>query len=396
MQVQGVRPRDDYGPRKLLPDTYGRRIEYRAYDKKPDDPRGVEAIPAEWAVICPNRVAERSRAAGYPTTKHFARALGSISYQRLKRIEIGRVLVRESEYELIADHLELDVEALKLPLLTLEETTGWNRLWGPEKLIEEGGDHDSVVLSAYVRMLVEETGSRRNQIAREMGFNTNTLSFIWYAEKPIDRYPDSTMSIVIRLSGAENWDEVILASRKLYEEGQLKPYVLAIQQPRIRYAPEDPDRRAPWTYETDPLRVRERRRAVQTPLSAVPLPGTKVEREKAARLAERQRVRDEARAGMLAIIERVRHADLEMLHEVFPADPEGVRKLKALPLSTIRTMMARTLIARTAARDFQRIIAAELLGVSKERVRQMYHAYDQCVPLASGGGMITPISELAN
>jgi len=396
MQVQGVRPRDEYGPRKLLPDTYGRGVEHRAFDKRRDQPRGDEAIPAEWAVVCPNRVAERRAAAGYPTTMHISRAMASISYQRLKRIEQGRVLVRDSEYELIADHLGIDEEALKLPLLTLEETRLWNATWGPGKLIEEGGDHDSVLLSAYVRMLVEETGLRRYAICTSMGFNSNALSFIWYAEKPIDRYPDSTMSIVIRLSGADGWDDVILASRRLYEEGMLKPYILAIHQPRVRYAPEDPDRRAPWTYEADPLRVRKGRRAVQTPLSAVPLPGTKIERERRARQAEKQRIRDEARAEMTATIERMRCAGLDMLHEVFPEDPSGVERLKALPLSMVRTMMARTVIARTSYRDFQRIIAADLLGVSKERIRQMHHADDGRVPPVAGGNKMTPITELAN
>lgn len=163
MQVQGVRPRDEYGPRRLLPETYGRRAEYRAFDKKKDDPRGDEALPAEWAVVCPNRICERRKAAGYPTTMQLARAMATISYQRLKKMEHGRVIVRESEFELVAAHLGVPVEDLKLPLLTASETSEWNRIWGPSKLIEEGGDHDSVLLSAYVRKLVDDSGETPKQ-----------------------------------------------------------------------------------------------------------------------------------------------------------------------------------------------------------------------------------------
>lgn len=162
-----------------------------------------------------------------------------------------------------------------------------------------------------------------------------------------------------------------MSSRRLYDEGLLRPYVLAIQQPRMRYAPEDPDRRAPWTYESDPFRVRQGRRAVQTPLSAVPPVGTKTEREKAAR-HEAIRLRDEAAHDrMHAEIERCRHAPAEMLYEVFPEDRAGVEALLKVEIGTIRNIMARTLVIRLCTKDRDRVIAAEILGITKERVRQM-------------------------
>lgn len=372
-------PRQKYGPRALLPETYGSRPETRKYGKGRDVDRGPEALPREAAVLCPNRIRERRTAAGFDNTMQFARHLDSISYQRLIRIETGRVIVRESELEIIADALEMDVEDLRLPPLTRAETAEWNRRWGPDTRIEEGGDHDSVILAAYVRHLVGGTGRARTALLRELGAPGNALCAIWYAEKPIDRYPDSTMAIVIRLAKAESWDAVVLRSRQLYDERAIAREVADVQKPRIRYAPEDPDRKAPWTYEKDPFRTRRPRREAETLFSAVPRVGTAKERRAAERedqRRERIRAREERRSLMrrtfAAVIDEARHGNVRaLLHGLYPNEPEAEVETLARNEDVARTVVARAALIRFADDALKRQEACVALGITRERLRQL-------------------------
>lgn len=372
-------PRTEYGPRALLPDAYGSRPEARKYGKGRDLDRGEEALPREMAVLCPNRIRERRKAAGFDNAMAFARRLDSIPYQRLVRIETGRVIVRESEYELVADALKIDVEALKLPVLTRSETAEWNGKWGPDNRIEEGGDHDSVLLSAYVRQLVRATGRSRTPLAKELGAPGNTLCAIWHAEKPIDRYPDTTMAVVIRLAKAESWDTVILRSRQLYDEGRLSAEIAEIHEPRVRYAPEDPDRKAPWTYEADPFRTRQPRREAATPLSAPPRVETF--RERIAREKDEERRRKErdaheyrsaVRSACAEAIEAFRTCDVhDMLERFYPSETDEDRAALARHDDLARTVIARTALMRFADDVVKKEEASAALGITIERLRQI-------------------------
>lgn len=377
-------PREHYVPRALIGADHGRYGSARAYGKKPGADRGRITLPEAWSAICPNRITERRLAAGMTFATDLHRAIGCISYQRLIRMETGRVIIRKSEYELVADALGIHEDMLKLPLLTHAETIMWNRNWGPGKQIEEGGDEDSVVLAAYVRHLVRNTGMSRTSISTSMGFSQHCLIHIWHAEKPIDRWPDSTMMVVMRLAGLDNWDDVITTSRALRADGRLDDLIDEVVQPRVRYAPEDPDRKAPWTYDTDPYRTRERRRQVQTPLSAPPIRETvgQMKRRMADERAEERRRRREAAQRdanneFSAVIERARTGDqVTQLVELFPDSPIDLIRSTALDRSLAATVIARATLVRSSSKDLELQQAADLLGVSKERLRQIAKADD--------------------
>lgn len=373
-------PRPHYGQRSLIDAEYGKLGNARAYGKGPTAPRGSVTLPEAWSIVCPNRIAERRRAAGYEHVSEFHRALGSISYQRLVRMEIGRVIIRDSEYELVADLLGLHEDDLKLPLLTQPETLEWSRKWGARKQVEEGGDEDSVVLAAYVRRLVGHTGRSRTAICQEWGFPGNCLAGIWHAEKPIDRWPDTTMGAVIRLAKAANWDDVVTTSMALHADNALDDEIAEVVKPRVRYAPEDPDRKAPWTYEADPFRTRKGKRQVQTPVSAEPMRETAAQRGRREKAEKKQRRADhltEMRRSYAAVIDEARTGDqTAMIEALFPDAPRHqVEDLTSQP-RLAAMIIARVALVRLPVDTAERQIAADLLGVSIERIRQIANQDD--------------------
>jgi hypothetical protein len=369
------KPRAEYGARALMPLPFGKLGEARAYGKAPGAARGSVTLPEAWSVVCPNRITERRADAGMEFVSDLHRAIGSISYQRLVKMEIGRVIIRDSEYELVADALGINEADLRMPLLTHEETIAWNRKWGSRTQIEEGGDEDSVLLAAYVRYLVERTGKARAAICDDLGAPGNCLSGIWYAEKPIDRWPDSTMTVVIRLAEAANWDDVITTSRTLHGDGLLDDHVTDVIKPRIRYAPEDPDRKAPWTYETDAFRTHKPKRQVRTPLSAEPLAERSADRmlreRTEARTAKRGH-REVRRAQFARMLDDALAADpLERLKTLFPDTPNEALTALAGEKAKAAYVISRATLVRETRNTADRAMVAELLDVTEERVRQI-------------------------
>ena len=252
----GRAPREDYAPRKLISstDTVYRGSSRRKSPSPQNDNVEDESLPRGWSILEPNRIKERRLAAGYKTTDALSLKINSISYLRLHKIECGIVVVRESEYELIADALGLTVDQLKLPMLMKSETVQWMDLWGADRTIEEGGSHNDVLLAAYVRYHAHKFEMGPTQVAKHVGVPQNAMHFIWHAAKPIDRYPDTTMHATMKLTGHDSWDEVITASQDHYQAGHLEDFVKDVQKPRVRYAPEDPSKMAPSTYDTNPFR----------------------------------------------------------------------------------------------------------------------------------------------
>lgn len=366
--MQHSAPREYYGPRKLLPaEAYGHYANARLYGKAVDVERGDEALPPEWFVLCPNRITERREAAGYLSTGMFATALNSINYQRLRKLETGRVIVRESEYELIAQKLGIHVDELKLPLLTQSETVEWNGLWGPKKRIEEGGDHDAVILAAFFRFTLHKLGLNRHSL-KTYHANTGVLGRLWHAEKPIDRHSDSGMLTMIQVTASKDWNDVIEKSQAAYKEGFLTKYIKDVHKPRVRYAPEDPDRRAPWTYETNAFRVKRGKRRVQTPftpdLHALPMPYKK---RKAFRQEQIQR---RARLVVQTIMDSIVRLDMNKL---YAEQLTGQKLEQYLLLSDIeqKTVVARFWMLNRCRTLAERTAAHEKLGISKERFRQL-------------------------
>ena len=373
-------PREHYVPRALINAEHGRYGAARAYGKSPEADRGKVALPEAWSVVCPNRITERRREAGMEYVTHLQRAIGSISYQRLVKMETGRVIIRDSEYELVADALGIHEDDLKLPLLTHQETIEWNRNWGGGTQIEEGGDEDSVVLAAYVRHLVEMTGTSRTKLCAQLGVSAHALVHIWHAEKPIDRWPDSTMMTVMRLADVETWDDVITASRALRADRVLDTHIADVVKPRLRYAPEDPDRKAPWTYAADPFRTRRARRLVRTPLSADP------PRENAKQRTIR--LRQEARQARIDELEATRRAYRMALDEAREGDQRALLE-RQFPKATAKQLeevlsnpelaafvIGRVALIRAASTNPLQDIAGALLGITRERIRQIRNADD--------------------
>jgi hypothetical protein len=379
-QIERKAPREHYVPRNLIKVEHGRYGEARAYGKSPEAARGSVTLPEAWSIVCPNRITERRREAGMEHVTQLQRAIGSISYQRLIKMETGRVIIRDSEYELVADALGVHEDDLKLPLLTHEETIQWTGRWGAGTQIEEGGDEDSVVLAAYVRHLVERTGISRTALCTQFSVSAHALVHIWHAEKPIDRWPDSTMMTVMRLADAATWDDVILTSRALRADGVLDRLIADVVKPRLRYAPEDPDRKAPWTYATDSFRTRKARRLVRTPLSATPPKENAQERK--------LRLQREARQARVDELETIRRAYRMALEEAREGDQRRLLETQ-FPTATAKQLdevladpgmagfvIGRVALIRAATTNPLQDIAGALLGISRVRIQQIRQADD--------------------
>lgn len=366
-------PREYYGPRKLLPNCH-RRHE-RRYNKTLNGQRGSEALPDGWNVLCPNRIKEVRMRLGIESCLALVKKLGSINYQRLHKLETGRVVVRDSEFQLIAQCLGVDVTQLTLPLLTQSETVEWQRRWGLAKQIEEGGDHDSVILAAYMRHLVSSSDKSLNRLCAEgvrgHPIPHTTANRMWHAERPIDRYPDNAMFFMMHLSGKSSWDDVVLESRRLYNAQALYFYVDQVRAPRKRYAPEDPDRRAPWTYDIDPGRPKKHRALIQTPLSADP--------ETAGKRTVKETARQkEIREATLRIEKSISGLDAgnitAALRGLFPDDIEIVGALLRDNPVMARTIALRARCIRNIRHTCEFALLGARLGISRERVRQIEQA----------------------
>lgn len=372
----GQAPRSDYSPRKLVPansNSPKERFYGKGEPKSANDNAKDESLPKGWSILEPNRVKERRLAAGYATTDSLAMKIGTMSYQRLHKIESGVVVVRDSEYELIAQVLEMPVSMLKLPMLMHSETVRWMELWGKDQRLEEGGDHDAVLLAAYVRYHARKRNLNKAKICKMAKVSSNAMHFIWHAAKPIDRYPDSTMMATMMLTGNSSWDKVIRGSLSHYAAGLLTEEIKKVQKPRVRYAPEDPDKRAPWTYDINPLREHQPRRqfinayAQQTPVEwEARIKGIKERRRKTHRLIE---IYEDAK--IMVGYARDDKNPLNTLMELCPYERETIAEISNQ--WDARVILLRFIVI-SYLQDNEDVTAASfasILGVTPERVYQM-------------------------
>ena len=372
----GTAPRNDYSKRKLVP-VKTKSPKERLYGKGVPTPENDnvrdESLPRGWSILEPNRIKERRLAAGYATTDALSMKIDSISYLRLHKIENGIVVVRESDYELIAQTLGIPVSSLKLPMLMQSETVRWMEMFGADKVIEEGGDHDAVILAAYVRYHANRIGLSQTQITAKLGGPSNCLHFIWYAAKPIDRYPDSTMMITMKLTKHDSWDAVIVGSQHAYREGLLTRFVELVRRPRVRYAPEDPSKRAPWTYDVDPFRTfKPRDRFINAYTS-------RRSREQDERLREMTLRRGDTRLRIryyqeMKAIERearIMRDPIAMLADLFPDYRDIIEEGASLYYARVAYARVRVIDYLLKNNDLFVKPAALFLGLTSERIRQL-------------------------
>ena len=375
------RPREYYGPRKLVAANsnstkqqfYGKSAIASANDNANNDNAKDESLPRGWSILEPNRVKERRLAAGYETADQLALKIATMSYARLHKIESGLVVVRDSEYELIAKVLGIPVHHLQLPMLMHSETVQWMEIWGKEDRLEEGGDHDAVILAAYVRYHAERRQLNKATICANAKVPTNAMHFIWHAAKPIDRYPDTTMMATMMLTENSSWDNVIKDSRGYYAAGMLIDQVKKVQAPRVRYAPEDPDKRAPWTYDVDPFREHQPRSQY---VNAYTSEGTRATPTKIKDLTERR-----SRTKRLIqfyndakLIHRIAMRDKDpraTLLEYHPHEHKAIAKIETEEAARITLHRLMCIKYLQANADMIATPFSVMLGVSAERIRQM-------------------------
>ena len=371
----GGRPRAVYKPREIdVPDVV------LPFAGTQETASRNEALPEGWDIVWPNRIRERRECLRISSTAELAQLAGHISYQRLCKLERGIAVARMSELELLAAPLQCAPDDLTLPALSLSETVRWKSEWGSARV--EGGDHNAVVLAAFVRKLVEDVGLTRDNIARqarEQGITSTSNPFkgIWHAEKPVDRWPDNTMRLIMYLAAAGTWSQVLCRAAEAYAAGALAEQVASVRRPRVRYAPEDPDRRAPWTYAIDPFRHRRSRRIHISGFSTG-LPMSATERQKIEKRQAKQELIDETTRICRRIIDwTTSSSDLETrLRRLIPADKDGVSSLiRELDDATLTISAARARVIHLSHKTrIHAPTAAALLGITDARFYQLRRA----------------------
>jgi hypothetical protein len=376
----GKAPRQNYKERKLISESFSLDKIKAAHGipLKPDnDNIKDESLPRGWNILEPNRIKERRIAAGYDTTDKLSLKINSISYLRLSRLENGLLVGRESEYELIAQALEIPVASLKLPMLMRSETIQWMDLWGAKKTSGEGGDHDSVLLAAYLRYQAESKNTNPHAICSKLGLRSSTLSFMWHAEKTVDRYSDSAMYAAMALTEQDTWDDVVRESQLSYARGEISDYVRWVQKPRVRYAPEDPDKRAPWTYDIDPFRTAKKREKFENSYSRPKsLKGrinfkNHVEKLKDKRSDIHKRIKYYRDMKMIVDIVRKTESPAQMLLEKYPNHKKKEDFLQSKDYA--RRVLLRILCIKYLRLNDDLYVkpVAPILGMTSERVRQL-------------------------
>lgn len=387
--TNGRRPREIYASRTLIAD----RNVFLARVSRQHNVERDESLPEGWEIIWPNRIRERREACKITKTTDLAALAGHISYQRLARLEAGTHIGRRSELELIARPLKCHPDELELPVLTLSQTREWKRQWSRART--SGGDHDAVLLAAYVRHLVELTGQTRNEIIKLIGAKRpipmNCLSKIWFASCSIDRHPDTTMSVIMQVSGMKSWEEVIFDSRTLYSAGTLAGHIEEVRAPRVRYAPEDPDARAPWTFVADPFRNNQKRRVHISAHTTRPSE-TKTEMLKRQKREDREAIAFETREFCRKVIEWTVGAGAvnTRLHRLFPADPAATKALYAsMTDDQARIAAVRARIVKRAGQPrFHTATAAAMLGITAERLRQLTKIPSSSIAITGFAGRV--------
>lgn len=368
----GKAPRSDYRPRELITD---RRAFAKWLNTAPTEKD--ESLPTGWNILWPNRIRQIRLSRGIETTSVLALKTGHIGYQRLCCLERGIKVGRDSELELLAAALDCRTSDLILPPLSRSETVQWMETWSTKHTI--GGDHHSVLLSAYYRLLIARTGVSRNKVtdlARINGFKASftNLFALWHAEKPVDRYADQTMDFVMFLACASSWEAVIDQSRVAYRTGQTQRHIEDLQKPRVRYAPEDPDRRAPWTFVTDPFRPTISRRVHLTAFSTEPGEGKtdaciRLKREKKeTRFAQTTAICRQASEFAAATT-----LPQERMLRLFPHDRESALLLtkKLKPASLRKAILRARLVQLSERHDLDSKIVADTLEMTRERFNQL-------------------------
>lgn len=379
----GRAPRTDYGPRKLLPvnsNTKNRRFYGKDHAGPINDNGKDESLPRGWSILEPNRVKERRIAAGFPSASDLSLHIGTMSYQRLKKIENGRVVVRASEYELIAKAMGIAIHYLQLPMLMRSQTVEWMERWGADNTIEEGGDHDAVLLAAYVRYHVHRLGLNKSRACIAANVPGNALHFIWHAAKPIDRYPDTTMKVAMMISNDNDWNEVIANSQNYYLAGDLKKFILDVQKPRVRYAPEDPSKMAPWTYDTDPFRTRQPRERYVNAYSSTKRKARYNPKQELTTISQKRevlriKIRYYRDIRMIVRIARTIENPVAMLVDKCPDQRKEIEAIKDEAVA--RQMLLRLLLVRYAIMGEYAFTnpMAKILRTTGQRVRQLVKAY---------------------
>lgn len=222
-------------------------------------------LPVAWDILQPNAIAETRMMRGYASLMALSRAIPSIPYARLYKLEKGTSIARDSELDIIARTLRTKPDKLVLAPMTASEAQAWAEVYSGRRQRVHGGDEQAVTLAAAIRATMKRKHIAPSSIVEDYRLPYVTYHKMINAERPIDRWSPRAMTAIIRLMGARDWDGVILASRRMKASGQLDALIREIVKPRVRFHPDDPDPRSPWTQKRPTGMAAVERHPVMTP-----------------------------------------------------------------------------------------------------------------------------------
>jgi hypothetical protein len=333
------------------------------------------ALPRGWSFICPNRIQEQRLAKGYESVASLYRKIKTISYARLVTLETGRVYVRDSEFELIAKHLNLKAEDLRLPPLSQEETLEWAENW-TFQMFPEGGDKESVLVAAYTLHCIQNMGLNISSFARRYDFPRIKVADVINTKRMVNDYDEESKAAIKLATGETSYTSVIRKANEAYKKGHINYEIERIRAPRLKFMPEDPDKRAPWTYETDPFRKKLHKRPgtgfhVTHGMVAPHNRGVTLQKRHDHKAEYEKTCYDNY---MKIKKEAFINSQIFQLRELFPHDHiETIRKI-AEDKQLAATIIVRARLSRRARKPYEVNAAAKLLGIKPVKLRHIQTA----------------------
>lgn len=179
------------------------------------------------AILFPNRLRDLRKRGGYETLLLLAENLPQIPYIRLSKIERGEVFAKAEELRLIADHLDIEPEALLIDISENDFDMGrWSEQRGQNSRVDWREEQRAIMLAALFRRTRQSDGGISLQrLDQEYGLPPVIVSRIENAIKPPRRWNADTLGNICRVIGVEDVEMLEARLQAALEEGLLSDWL---------------------------------------------------------------------------------------------------------------------------------------------------------------------------
>lgn len=181
-------------------------------------------------ILFPNNLRNLRKRCGYETLLLLAENFPQIPYIRLSKIERGEVFAKAEELRLIADHLDVEPEALLIDIRADDFDMGqWSNLRGQNGQVEWQEEQRAIMLAALFRRTRQsEPGMSLQRLEQQYGLPPVIVSRIENAVKAPRRWNADTLSNICRVIGVDSAEMLDIRLQSALEEGLLSDWIARV------------------------------------------------------------------------------------------------------------------------------------------------------------------------